>query len=141
MARTTHGVRVPVGGTAAALTKTARLLGENDVNILGFSVHGPEGVAYLIPEDAEKSVDVLEDQGIGGDIVTVVEATLPNRPGELARASERLVDAGVEVEASFPTVSPTGPDVRVAVVCEDTGQAAKVLEDLEPDIDHGGTGV
>lgn len=139
MTRTTKGVRVPVGGEAAALTKTARLLGDNDVNILGFSVHGPEGVAYLIPEDAEKSIDVLRDQGIGGDIVSVVTATLPNRPGELARASQRLTDAGIGVEASFPSVSPARPDVRVAVVCEATEQAAKVLGDLEPDEDHGGT--
>lgn len=133
MARTTHGVRVPVGGDAPALTHAADALGDADVNIMGFSVHGPEGVAYLVPEDAERAVDALREAGVpGASTVDVVTATLPNRPGELGRATQRLVDAGVDLQASFPTVSPASPDVRVAVVCERTGRAAKALEALEP---------
>lgn len=136
MTRTTRGVRVSVGGDAAALTDAADALGEADVNILGFSVHGPEGVAYLVPEDADKSLDALEEAGVDAKPVDVVMATLPNRPGELGRASRELVDAGVNVHATFPAVSPASPDVRVAVVCEDPSRAGKALESLEPSDDR-----
>lgn len=132
MTRTTRGVRVTVGGDAAALTEAADALGDADVNILGFSVHGPEGTAYLVPEDADKSLDALADAGVTAEPVDVVMATLPNRPGELGRASRELVDAGVTVHATFPAVSPASPDVRVAVVCEDASRAGKALEGLEP---------
>lgn len=131
MARVTQGVRVQAGGDTARLTRSADTLGDADVNILGFSVHGPQGDAYVIPEDSEKSIGALREEGIEGSIVDVVTASLPNRPGELGRASHALSDAGVAVEAVFPAVAPSGPDVRVAVVCEDTQRAAKALEGLE----------
>lgn len=114
------------------MTRSADILGDADVNILGFSVHGPEGDAYVIPEDSDKSIEVLREEGIDGSIVDVVTASLPNRPGELGRASRVLSDAGVTVGAVFPAVAPSGPDVRVAVVCEDPQRAAKALESLEP---------
>jgi hypothetical protein len=123
-----------VGGDAPALTKAADALGDADVNILGFSVHGPEGVAYLVPEDAERAVDALGTAGVGqAETVPVVTATLPNRPGELGRAARELDEAGVTLEASFPTVSPARPDVRVAAVCREPERAKKTLEGLEPD--------
>lgn len=131
--RATRSVVIRLENAPGQLARVASALGEADVNILGFSAHeeGQEGTVHLLTEDPDKAADVLEELGLDPVTKEALAVTLPNRAGELGRVSRRLADSGVNIDATFPTVSPRGPDVQIAFVCDDPASAHKVLEDVD----------
>ncbi len=54
---------------------------------------------------------------------------LENRPGELAAVTNRLGDAGINLEALYFT-GITDDLVEIAIVCDNSKKAKKLLEEF-----------
>jgi hypothetical protein len=87
------------------LAKVATALARYGVNIKSVSAHANESDATLriLPDHAEPARAALTKNQIPFEEFEVVTVLLENRAGELARVSERLADANVNIRAIYLT--------------------------------------
>ena len=110
------------------LARLAEALGERGVNITGITgaTMGERGRLAIVTEDPEGTDAALEAAGYGCSHAEVVEATVPNQPGELGRVARRLADAGVNIEAVMP-VGLSGGKVTAGFVTDNPEKAREAL--------------
>jgi hypothetical protein len=87
-------------GRLAALTEALAAFGVNIEALTAYGTNG-EGTVRLIVDDAPTTRRVLEEAALHNVERTVLTATLPHRPGELARLTRSLADAGVNIDALY----------------------------------------
>jgi hypothetical protein len=87
-------------GRLAALTEALAASGVN-IEALAAYGHDGEGTVRLIVDDAPSTRRVLEEAALNHEEHTVLSAHLPHRPGELARLTRALADAGVNIDALY----------------------------------------
>jgi hypothetical protein len=87
-------------GRLAALTEALAAFGVN-IEALAAYGHDGEGTVRLIVDDAPTTRRVLEEAALHSDENTVLTAVLPHVPGELARLTRVLADAGVNIDALY----------------------------------------
>jgi hypothetical protein len=87
-------------GRLAALTEALAASGVN-IEALAAYGHDGEGTVRLIVDDAASTRRVLEEAALNHEEHTVLSAHLPHRPGELARLTRALADAGVNIDALY----------------------------------------
>ena len=100
----------------------------NVSNVVCLGIGDRGGAAFYATDEAGLR-SALNDAGIAFREVSVLTATLADRPGTLADAAKRLGDAGVNVEL----IAPTGTDakgVTVAFGVDKIDEARKALGDL-----------
>lgn len=133
MVRSGRCIVTDLGDEGYAFSTVSGVLGDEDVNIDGFSAQADEdgGRTYVITEDTERGLAALEGAGLATETVPYVAATLTSRPGELANAVTALTESGVRPDATFLVMAPWGPDVQVAFAGVEPDAASKVLEDLD----------
>lgn len=87
-------------GRLAAL---AEALAAFEVNIEALTAYGHngEGTVRLITSDAPTTRRVLDEAALNFEEHTVLAVQLPHRPGELARLTRLLADAGVNIDALY----------------------------------------
>ena len=90
---------------------------------------GDRGGAAFYATDEAGLRSALNDAGIAFREISVLTATLADKPGTLADAAKRLADAGVNIEL----VAPVGMDARgvsVAFGVDKIDEATKALGSL-----------
>lgn len=91
--------QLSAGGSPGKLAQYTRILADNGANIrsLGGSEWDGQGaVAVLIDGDTDQTlIDTLTDQGFPTVEIFAAEAVLPDAPGSLADAAERLGDLNI----------------------------------------------
>ena len=87
-------------GRLASLTEALAAFGVN-IEALAAYGHNGEGTIRLIVDDAATARRVLEESALHNEERTVLTAQLPHRPGELARLTRLLADAGVNIDAIY----------------------------------------
>jgi hypothetical protein len=87
-------------GRLAALTEALAAFGVNIEALAAYGMDG-EGTVRLIVDDAATTRRVLEEAALHNEEHQVLTAQLPHRPGELARLTRMLADAGVNIEAIY----------------------------------------
>ncbi|HEX6946561.1 MAG TPA: ACT domain-containing protein [Acidimicrobiia bacterium] len=115
-------------GRLAALTEA---LADAGVNIEALTAYGFDGEATvrLIVSDQAVTARILEDAGLHYDERVVLTAHLPHRPGELARLTRSLADAGVNIDALY--VLKTSVDgIELALSVDQPATALPHLEVL-----------
>ncbi len=100
------------------LYKMSSLLGEHGVNvesISAFAVNDDEAIFRIVSNDIETTAKLLSrmDNVLEADVGDVLVVKLENKPGELAKAAERLHKRGVDLEAVY--ILKTGPTTEVAL--------------------------
>jgi hypothetical protein len=111
-----------------ALATVAETIAAKRVNLLGVSgTSCSDGgrVAIIAADDAATRA-ALEEKKISFKEVEVTEASLGHTPGTLAKAARRLAEAGVNIEAIFPT-GMSGNDISVAFVTDNPTKAKEAL--------------
>jgi len=90
------------------LGKISQALSDRGVNILGFQSFPSEGksLVHLVVDNPATAKTVLDGQGIRYDESDVAQISLPNRPGELARAASRLGEAKININHAYGGVDP-----------------------------------
>jgi hypothetical protein len=107
------------------LAHLGKALGEAGVNIEAISAFtgGGKGVVHVLVDDDQKALEVL--QGAGWNVAAarrVAVAPLPDEPGQLGEACQRLADAGVNIEQAYIAAGS-----KLVVVCEEIDTAKEVL--------------
>ena len=88
-----------------ALADIAGAIAEKGINITGVAgaTEGASGTIALVSNDEAGTRSALQGAGARFREVALASAALEDKPGVLADAARRLADAGVNIEAIFPT--------------------------------------
>jgi hypothetical protein len=110
------------------LARIAEAISKKGINIEGVSgaTCGTSGRVAIVTKDDAGTKTALADAGCSFKEMEASEVSLRHAPGTLATAARRLADAGVNIEAIFPT-GMQGQDVTVAFVTDQPAKAKEVL--------------
>jgi hypothetical protein len=119
---------VPLANRPGALANVAETLGKAGVNIqCACYAMGRAGAIRFIPDSPAKARSALKAAKIRvQQAKPILEVTLADKPGALARAARRLAKAGVNVEA-FYVVGARGKRLRCAVAVNRLAKAKAAL--------------
>ena len=87
-------------GRLASLTEALAAFGVN-IEALAAYGHDGDGTVRFIVDDAATTRRVLAEAALLHDENTVLTASLPHRPGELARLTRSIADAGINIDAIY----------------------------------------
>lgn len=124
---TTHAVYVKLDNRPGTLEHMARALAEKRINVDGISLEtvGSTGFARIVTHKSRETLRALHDAGVEAFESDTLVVALPNKAGQLARATAEVAAAGVNVEAVTTTA-----DGRLAIRTSDNERAAAILRKL-----------
>jgi hypothetical protein len=111
------------------LARVSTALARYGVNIRSVSAHanGSEATVHILPDDAEPARAALSKNQIAFEESEVVTVLLENRAGELARVSERLADANVNLRAIY-LIGIVDNLVELAIIADNPERARQALD-------------
>jgi len=114
-----------------SLADTAAAIAEKGININGVAgaTSGGTGTIAIVTNDESGTRSALQGIDCKFREVALVSAPLEDRPGILADAARRLADAGVNIEAIFPT-GMEGGKITVAFGVDNAEAAKQALGSL-----------
>lgn len=113
-------------GRLAALTEALAAFGVNIEALTAYG-HDGEGTVRLITSDSPTTRRVLDEAALAFEEHTVLAVQLPHRPGELARLTRSLADAGVNIDALY-VLRANSDGIELAISID---QPMSALPDLE----------
>lgn len=119
---------IAVENRPGAVAEIARTLGNAKVNILSLlgTAQGTTGSVQLVVEDARRAKKALDEARLAYTEAAAEEIELPNKPGALAQALDKLAAKGVNLNSICATATKGG---KKAVVVYTIAQAqAKAAE-------------
>ena len=87
-------------GRLASLTEALAAFGVNIEALAAYGTDG-EGTVRLIVDDAVTTRRVLREAALQNEEHMVLTSQLPHRPGELARLTRLIADAGINIDALY----------------------------------------
>ena len=114
--------------TAGRLAEVTRILGENGVNIRGFSVADTAdfGILRLIVNNEAKAVTTLRNARFTVHEGPIILARVPDVPGGLAGALAGFAQRGLNVEYAYAIVQSI-----IAFGVEDVAAGEAILRDAQ----------
>lgn len=111
-----------------SLADTAAAIAEKGVNINGIAgaTSGGTGTIAIVTNDESATRSALQGIDCKFREIGLVSAPLEDKPGILADATRRLADAGVNIEAIFPT-GMEGGKITVAFGVDNIDAAKQAL--------------
>lgn len=113
-------------GRLAALTEALAAVGVN-IEALAAYGHDGEGTVRLIVDNADATRRALADAALRNEERTVLTARLPHRPGELARLTRSLAEAGVNIDAIY-VLNSNADGIEFAISVDQPATALPHLE-------------
>jgi hypothetical protein len=122
-------ISFPLEDRPGTLGKICQALGDRGVNILAFQAATLEGksMVRLVVDNPATAKTTIEGQGLKCNEAEIAQITLPNRPGELARAASQLGSANINIEHGYTGIDPTGKATFFFGV-KDVDRAVEVLD-------------
>ena len=113
------------------LARVAQALARSGANIKALAVVsvGSHAIARIIPDDIEVARHAFQAANIRFEESEAHTVLLENKPGELATVTNRLGDAGINLEALYVT-GITDDLIEIAFVCDNPKKAKKLLEEF-----------
>lgn len=113
-----------------SLGKVCRVLADRDVNILAFqSIPSEKTILVCIVVDkGTAATAALDKETITYTEGEVVQAALPHKPGELARAAEKLGNANINIHYAYGGFDPRTNEPLVVFGVTEVGRAATILD-------------
>jgi hypothetical protein len=111
-----------------SLARVAEAIAAKGINIEGISgtTCDQSGRVAIVTRDEAGTRLALGEAKAKFKEMEATETSLRHAPGTFAKAARRLADAGINVEAIFPT-GMQGQDVSVAFVTDQPAKAREVL--------------
>ena len=111
-----------------SLARVAEAIAAKGINIEGISgtTGDTSGRVAIVTSDEGATRTALTEAKASFKEVEATETSMRHAPGTFAKAARRLADAGINVEAIFPT-GMQGQDVTVAFVTDQPAKAKEVL--------------
>ncbi len=110
------------------LARVTEAIAAKGINIEAFSgaTCSDSGRVALMTNDEPTTRTLLKDSGFTYTELEATDAAFRHEPGALAKATRRLADAGINIEAALPP-GMEGNEVHVAFVTSDPVKAKQVL--------------
>jgi len=112
------------------LGKICRSLADRNVNIVAaqsFPSSGKSTTRFVF-DDPTKARSVFDGERVTYTETEVVKVNLTHRPGDLARAAQKLGDASINIDYLYCGVEPNSNAPLVIFGVADVGKAAPLLE-------------
>lgn len=124
--RAVKQLSVFIANETGRVSEVTALLGENDINIRGFSVSDTAeyGILRLVVDKPAEALAVLRGAGFTVREDEVICIDLPDKPGGLAGVLKIVADAGVNIEYVYSLIS-----TFVVINVADVGRALRLLAD------------
>jgi hypothetical protein len=114
------------------LGKVSKALADQQVNIVAFqsfpSTSEGESTVRMIFDNHSRAKNVLDAQNVNYEEKEVARITLPNRPGELARAASSLGEADININYAYTGVDPETDDPLLFFGVNEVSKAANILD-------------
>jgi hypothetical protein len=117
---------ITVDNRPGAVAEIARTLGNAKVNILALlaTAQGTSGTVQLAVEDTRRAKKALDEARLSYQETTAEEHELPNKPGALADALDKLAAKGINLNSIHATASKGGKKAVVVYTEEKEVKAA-----------------
>jgi hypothetical protein len=117
---------ISIENRPGALAAVARTLGNAKVNILSLlgSGQGTSGTIHLIVDDTRRAKKALDEAKLAFRETVAEEFELPNKPGALAQALEKLAAKGINLSSIHATASKGGKKAVIVYTVETAETAA-----------------
>jgi hypothetical protein len=117
------------------LAQIAAVLGEVDVNILGFllTTSGTKGHVKLIVDDVDKAKEALEDAGLLYSEQVVLHAKLANAPGALGRFAATLAARRINITSGYQTIEKDSKKASVVLEVSHLDKALRIYRSTASD--------
>jgi hypothetical protein len=117
---------ISVENRPGAVATIARTLGDAKVNILSLlgSAQGTSGTIHFIVEDTRRAKKTLDEAKLAYRETVAEELELPNKPGALAQALEKLAAKGVNLNSIHATATKGGKKAVIVYTVEAAETAA-----------------
>jgi hypothetical protein len=124
--RAVKQLSVFIANETGRVSEVTGLLGENDINIRGFSVSDTAeyGILRLVVDKPDEALAVLRGAGFTVREDEVICIDLPDKPGGLAGVLKIVADAGVNIEYVYSLIS-----TFVVINVADVDRALRLLAD------------
>ncbi|MGH9251273.1 MAG: hypothetical protein ACRD0W_17375 [Acidimicrobiales bacterium] len=108
------------------LATVSEVLGGKGINIetLGGLGSGDRGVLGLLSNNDAETRSALDEAGVTYRTCPCVTVNVPHRPGELAKLTRKLADAGVNLEFVAPTGLSDTATIALGVSDADAARSA-----------------
>ena len=118
-----------------ALAHIARVMGDADVNILGFllTTSGTKGQVKLIVDDVEKAKEALDAAGLSYAEQTVLHAKLTNVPGALGRFARKLAARKINIISGYQTIENDSQKASVVLEVSNLERALRLSRSTPSD--------
>jgi hypothetical protein len=114
------------------LGKICRALADRNVNIVAaqsfLSPSSGKALMRLVFDDSTKARNVLDGERTAYTEAEVVKVNLAHRPGELARAAQKLGDAGININYLYCGAEPNTNAPLIIFGVAEVGKATPLLE-------------
>jgi hypothetical protein len=114
------------------LGKICRALADRNVNIVAaqsfLSPSSGKALMRLVFDDPTKARNVLDGERTAYTEAEVVKVNLAHRPGELARAAQKLGDAGININYLYCGAEPNTNAPLIIFGVAEVGKATPLLE-------------
>jgi hypothetical protein len=112
------------------LARICRALADRNVNIVAAQAFSSSGksVTRLVFDDPTKARNVLDSERTSYTETDVAQVKLAHRPGELARVTQKLGDASININHLYCGTEPSTNTPLVIFGVADASKAAPLLE-------------
>ncbi len=112
------------------LAHVCRVLGDAGINIRALSLADTAdfGVLRLIVDDPARTNSVLSENGFVASITDVMAIQVPDVPGGLAAALEKMDKAGLDVEYMYAFIGTASQDALVIIRVDSIEGAVEIME-------------
>jgi hypothetical protein len=110
------------------LAHIAKVMGDADVNILGFllTTSGTKGHVKLIVDDVEKAKEALDDEGLSYAEQIVLHAKLANVPGALGHFAGKLAARKINILSGYQTIERDSKKASVVLEVSNLDRALRL---------------
>ena len=114
------------------LSKVCRALAHEGVNIYAMTVSDTidHAVIRIVVSDHDKAVRMFEATGVLVVETDVIQIDLKNEPGQLAKLSDKLSLAGINIDYAYCAAEMEQKKGALILRVNDTKEALKVLKDF-----------
>lgn len=126
-------ISIFVANKSGRMSEVARILGENNVNILALSIADTVdyGILRLIVTDPDSAEQALKDSGLTFKVTNVIGVVVEHHPGGLSKPLTALTSAGISVEYIYAFVGSSKETAMVILKVDDNDLAIKILGEAD----------
>lgn len=128
-------ISVALENEPGRLAQVARLLAAQGINIEAICLidNVEQGMVRFMASDSAAARTALEQAGFPVVEAEVIALELTDRLGKLARLSEELAAAEINIEYAYATVDHAGARTRLILKTSEARRAAEILRHLHWD--------